>query len=349
MIRFRACGNILKSKLHLGRHLEDAAASTDILEGELTEPAPPLRILPGMLDRVTHGVAGHSTASQELAVATAAAFVHAPVVRYTLRDCLVHRGGVEYAGGFVAKSRKLLDRFPLEPIATEARKSYCMSLVSHIYFGHWLTDACATALLADEAGDIILDARPDWPDTAIYARAFGFPTTGLAPMRVSELTLYSDYSQGLLKRQRYRTLANRLRESVGTSGNSSPPMVYLRRGTSGVARLIAHEDALCERLAAEGFDIVDLKADFADRYARLAAASILVTVEGSHINHGFFAMPPGSSVITLIPADRFTMWGRGVANAFGLNYGCVVMQPSNDGYVVAPDEILRTVDLARAH
>lgn len=345
MIRFRACGNILKSKLHLGRALEDAAVSTDIIEGEVTEPAAPLRILPGMLDRVTHGVAGHSTASQELAVATAAVFVHAPVVRYTLRDSLVHRGGVEYAGGFVAKSRKLLDRLPLEPIATEARKSYCMSLVSHIYFGHWLTDACATALLADEAGDVILDARPDWPDTAIYARAFGLRATPAAAMRVAELQLYSDFSQGASKRRRYDTLKQRLRQSVRMDAGESRP-VFLKRGASGVARPIAGEAALCERLAAAGYDIIDLAAtDFNERYRRLAAASIVVTVDGSHVNHAFFAMRAGAGVVSLIPSDRFTMRERGVAHGFGLNYGCVVMQPSEAGYVADPEEIFRTVDL----
>ncbi|HHY01709.1 MAG TPA: glycosyltransferase family 61 protein, partial [Paracoccus sp.] len=122
--------------------------------------------------------------------------------------------------------------------------------------------------------------------------------------------------------------------------------VFLKRGAGGVARPIAGEDALCERLAVAGYDIVDLAAtDFRERYRRLSAASVVVTIDGSHVNHAFYAMRAGAGVVSLIPADRFTMRERGVAHGFGLNYGCVVMQPSEGGYVADPEEILRTVDL----
>lgn len=222
-----------------------------------------------------------------------------------------------------------------------------MSLVSHTYFGHWLTDACPTALLASHPGEVILDERPDWPDTAVYARAFGIKTQPCSPKRVSRLTLYSDFAQGMSKLNRYKELRLRLRGAEEVSENHPDRPVYFRRGSTGAARLIAREDVLCEYLAKEGFDIIDLSGEsFWDRYRALAKASVLVTMDGSHVNHAYFAMQEGRSIISLSPADRFAMHERGVAAAFGFGYGSVVVRPSPDGYIVDPEEILETVELA---
>ncbi|SEN97850.1 Protein of unknown function [Paracoccus alcaliphilus] len=346
MLRPNPLLNIARSKLRMSKAISEVADAVEIIEPETVEIAPPIAILPGMLDRVTNGVPGHSTAQQELDAATVSVFTHAPVVRYVLSDCLVHKGGVEYHGGFIAKTREVRDRFNYAKVVMEPTKTYCMSLVSHIYFGHWLTDACSTALLAENPDEVILDCRPDWPDTISYARRFQIKTSPPEAMRVTTLTVYSDYSQGKSKRQRYAALRKRLRNTIQIQDEVPRRPAYLKRGTTGAARLLAHEDVLCKRLAAQGFDIIDLHTDFEDRYQRLAAAPVLVTVDGSHVNHAYFAMLAGSSIISLTPADRFTMRERGVANAFDLGYGSVVMRRTADGYLADPDEILRTVDLA---
>lgn len=76
--------NIACSKLGIGKTLGEAADSVEIIEAETVEPAAPLIVLPGMLDRVTNGVVGHSTMQEEVDAATTTLFKHAPVVKYTL-------------------------------------------------------------------------------------------------------------------------------------------------------------------------------------------------------------------------------------------------------------------------
>lgn len=221
-----------------------------------------------------------------------------------------------------------------------------MSLVSHTFFGHWLTDACSTALLAGPDHPARLEARDDWPDTADYARAFGFATYPGTPCRMGELHLYTDHGQGASKRARYAELKTRLRRHYGVDGECSGQPVYLRRGRTGVSRETADEDAVMRALSLRGFAIVDLQdMDLAQRYRQLAQAPVVVSMDGSHVIHALFAMPQGAGLIALIPADRFTMVLRGYASAMNIGFGCVVAEPSAQGYVVNADDIMRTIDL----
>ena len=345
MKRFMGLGNMLRTRLFGSRDASDAATQLDILEPAATEPITPLAVLPGMLERVSAGVPGHSIAQDELAAARAPVLMHDPVVRYVMKDCLVHPGAVEFRGGFWPRTSARKDRLPRGRIGEIDNASYCMRPVSARFFGHWLTDACPTALLASPGDTIFLDARPDWPDTEHYARAFDLPTRGPEVVRVGRLCLFSDYSQGELKKQRYKELKQRLRSHLaGDLGNARP--VYLRRGRSGKARLIANETELCERLDAVGFEVLDVASmSFTDRMSRLAAAPLVVSVDGSHLNHAIFAMDCRKAVVSLIPGDRFTMIHRGICHAVGLRFGCLVMPRQGEGYVADVAEILKTVDL----
>lgn len=337
--------NIVRSRLGKVRALSDAAVAVDTLETGHVEAAPPLHVLPGQLDRVTGGVPGHSEAADELNGALANVFHHAPVTRFVMQDCLVHPFGVEYNGGHLAKARSLLGRVTASPTEEVERAHYCMSGASARYFGHWLTDACPTALLAQDGGTAILDARPDWPDTPFYAQAFQLETATPTALRVRELHLYSDVSQGLSKRQRYETLKSRMRSWAGAGETTGQP-VYLRRGATGISRVIAQEDTLCDALSRAGFTIVDLaQGSLRQRHQALSGAPVVVTVDGSHVCHAHYAMKPGSALITLIPADRFTMVHRAYAHAMGLRYGCVVLEPGDGGYRADLQEIRKTVDL----
>ena len=340
-----ALNNIVRSKLNRKTPLERAAIHVGVVQQTETETAHRLHVLPGQLDRVTTGIAGHSTAQDELDIARTAAFVHAPIIHYVLRDCIVHPAGVEYQGGYHAKFPAIRERILSTPTDGIRTATYCMTLVSHRYFGHWLRDACSTALLSDIGQLNILDTRPEWADTGPYMRAFGLRTSFPETFRVEEMHVYSDFSQGSSKRSRYARMKSSLADFVGTERQPGNP-VYLRRGATGVARLIEDEDRLCDTLSMQGFEIVDLKhADFHERYRLLANAPAVVTIDGSHINHVHFSMRAGSTLLTLIPADRFTMIHRGVAQAMNIHYGCIVLERGERGYKVDAKEVLQTLDM----
>jgi hypothetical protein len=345
MKRYMGLGNMLRARALGSRDVKDAATHLDILERAATEPIAPLAVLSGMLERVSAGVPGHSTAQDELSAAHAVVLTHDPVVRYVMKDCLVHPGGVEFRGGFWPKIGSRRDRLPRGKIVEIENATYCMRPVSARFFGHWLTDACPTALLAAAGDNIFLDDRPDWPDAKHYARAFALPVRGPEVAHVGRLFLFSDYSQGELKKQRYKELKQRLRSHLDGEVSDGRP-VYLRRGRSGEARLILNETELCERLSAAGFEILDVASiSFAERMSRLAAAPLVVSVDGSHLNHAIFAMESGKAIVSLIPGDRFTMIHRGICHAVGLRFGCLVLPRHGEGYLADVEEVLRTVDL----
>jgi capsular polysaccharide biosynthesis protein len=220
-----------------------------------------------------------------------------------------------------------------------------MSQVSHQYFGHWLQDACSTALLRQEEASLLLDPRPDWPHAADYIAAFGFsPET--SPIQIVErLTIYQDFGQGSSKRARYSEMRQRL-STAWPSEDSKKTAIYFRRGSTGVARMISNEEAMIEALAKSGFEICDLSdASVPDIYRRFKHARLVVSVDGSHLNHLYFTMPQGSRLVTLIPSDRFTMNQRGYAQAAGLRYSFLVMDKDSTGYRVKIPDLLRTLDL----
>ncbi len=345
MLYFRAASNILKARLGAKVPLKDAAVHVEVLEEESVETVPPLAVLPGSLERVTRGVPGHTTAAHHLKMARMAEFRHAPVVHYVLPDCYVHRSGVEYRGGYWGSRGPLRQRFPKAPVAEVHEATFCMAPAAQTYFGHWLRDACPTALLGQDRGRLLLDLRSDWPDAARYATAFGLQAGPFGLLHVDELHVFSDHAQGQSKRARYNLLRTRLAQNPALPHATQRP-VYLRRGATGAARRIAREDQLCEVLDAQGFDIIDMETvGFEERYRRLSAASVVVSIEGSHVNHAEFAMPAGSALILMIPGDRFTIVHRGVAHAIGLRFGCLILDPSSDGYVVAPKTIFDTIEL----
>lgn len=344
MLRLRPLANALRHRLGARRSLAEAATRIDVLEEESVEPVPPLAILPGMLERVT-GVLAVDRLETQLEQARATHATHAAVVRYVLPDCLVHSAGVEYDGGNLRKSASRLGRFPLRTVVEVESALYCNSFVSNMFFGHWLTDACPTALLGDDQCPAIIDIRQDWPDAAMYAEAFSLRSAPKAALRVREMHVVQDNAQGMLKRQRYAKLKEELQRHVGPTAEQGRP-VYLKRGNTGAHRAVAGETSLCERLAQHGFEIIDLATtSFHDRIRRLSTAPVVVTISGSHVAHAHFALPLGAGLVTLNPSDAFTMVHRGYANAMGLRFGCVVAEPSPDGYVVSADDLLRTIDL----
>ncbi|MBW0170764.1 MAG: glycosyltransferase 61 family protein [Hydrogenophaga sp.] len=322
-----------------------AATDVEVIQPQEQEPLAPAFYLPGQLERVTAGVPGLSTLEQEMGWLTTDPVAHAAVIRYTLRDCLVHPHGVEYLGGSICKDQGGRYRIPSGSIETVGHAAYCMSATAHQYFGHWLQDACTTALLAQPHDTLLLDVRADWPHAAAYAKAFDLSPALPPNLYVRELSVFQDFSQGSSKRQRYARLRERLARAFGPAPARSQP-VYLRRGATGIARIIANEDAVTERLEQAGFLVLDIAGlSAAAMFRHLAGAPMVVCMDGSHMNHLYFSMPYGGSILSFVPADRFTANNFGYASAAGLHFGLLVVDRSDQGYVVDVDAMVRTLDL----
>ncbi len=324
-----------------------AAAKIQILQEEEWDICEtPVVFMDGELEKATAG-APTSTLRQEIEFCLAKRVRHDAVVRYTFCDCFVHRAGFE-AGG----SAHRVGKFDYaDAVAVPEKKeaaTYCMTSVVRKYFGHWLLDGCATALLSGQGSEVFLDERPDWPHTSEYLAAFGCKVLPSGVYRVGELAFIQDHSQGSLKRARYREMRRRAREEFNQDMRG-PKAVFLRRGRTGVARFLDNEDEVLAWTARAGFHVVDLAAASAREIFNLVKdAQIVVSVEGSHLNHLYMAMEERTGILTIIPSDRFTMTQLGYARAIGVRYGFVVANKTSiDGYTVSPEIILRTVDKMR--
>lgn len=327
------------------RDFQSLAADVAIMEPEETVSAIPAYFLKNQLEKVTATVHGFSTLADVIALATATKTTHAPVIRYTFKNCLVHGAGVEVLGSSFRKKKLQSFNFLTDRLTVLPRAVYCMSSVSHQFFGHWIRDACPQALLAQSGEAILMDVRPDWPHATDYVKAFSLaPMTG-SLYHVETLTLYQDHAQGSSKKARINELRQRMARAFPRRSTSSQA-VYFRRGQSGVVRAVVNEDEITSGLSRKGFDVFDIEnSSVAEIYERTQGARVVVTMEGSHINHLYLSLSPGATLIVLVPADRFVMLHRGLAQANDHKFGFVVVDPIDGGYQVNMNDLNATLDM----
>lgn len=322
------------------------AVESTVLAPEETEIGPGLIMLPDQFARARAMAPGVGTLADELGLLGDERITHAPVIRHTFRDCLVRPHGVDAPGGRLAVGPDLGYRPVSGPLPEIDSAHFCMTGVSNHFFGHWLLDACATALLPEPDEMYFLSpfsARGHAPDyLAAFRLKAGIPPACL----VRRLHIYQDYAQGTLKRARYATMRDRLRQKFpGTPRGGD--RLYIRRGGSGQARPIADEDSLVARLVDDGFEVLDIAdASLAEIQERGRRARVVVSMEGSHLCHMHLAMPQGGCMIALMPADRVSAMLGGFAQAVGLRFGLLMMEPTETGYRVDVDDLRRTIELA---
>jgi capsular polysaccharide biosynthesis protein len=211
------------------------------------------------------------------------------------------------------------------------------------YFGHWLKDDCTQYLLAEEHGALSVPPLYTPAHQSLYESYFSQRWTPVSRARIDHLIVYQDFSQNSLKRRRYQVLTSRIRAQLVPN---SPALVYLKRGTTGVARLVANEGEIIEALVKKGFVVVDIASDRLETIiTSLMEAKIVVTVEGSHFWHCWFSPENRSGVITLQPPDRFTSIAKGWLDAVSARFGLVVGEKREGASWFSISDILKTVDL----
>jgi Glycosyltransferase 61 len=335
--------NLVRYKLHLLGEMSAAAVDQVVVQAAETQDCDPPVFLAGQLEKIT-AATPFTPLEAEIAVARSRTFHHAAVVKYSFSNCLVHDAGFDTAG-FRFKKKHHEWRHAFQKIKDVPRALYCASAVSHTFFGHWLQDQCTSALFQETHQALLLDVRADWPHAGDYVERLALRPKPPGAYYVAELSYYSDHGQGSDKRRRYAEVRRRLAASIPDAG-AGHEKVYFRRGDMGADRQLSNDEAIAKTLVKCGFHVFELKgATVASILATFSNAKLVVSVDGSHLNHLYFAMPPGSALISLIPADRFTMTQAGYAAAVGLKYGFVVIDPGSTGYQVNLADLQATMDL----
>jgi hypothetical protein len=317
----------------------------ELCPGEQVEAPPAIHLL-GQLERVI-GTTPETSKEREIELMTVRNVSHAPTIAYHIRNAVLVDGSI-YAGRL---RYPLVDRASFTPEQGRAvhvqKAALASSLLGHRYFGHWLKDDCLTYLLAERFARplCIRPSFPVIPHAADYQKYFGQDWNCTERAHIAHLTIFQDHGQNSLKRTRYVELDRRIMRRFGGANARASPLVYLRRGHTGVPRLAQNEPEIIEVLLRSGFRVVEIESRSLESIREdLASAKVVVSVEGSHISH-WFAAPQKSALLVLEPADRFTAIHRGWTTCLGVKFGFVVGNRGESGYVFSSTEILRTLDL----
>jgi hypothetical protein len=333
--------------LRCPRALSEAAARSWVVHPAEQKPSPRAFFLDGQLERV-EAVQGETTLENERRRVRGSRVEHAAVRVFELRDATI-AGGSVYARGMrlaLLHGSALPDLFHLVAEDHDVAALDC-TFVGNRYFGHWMTDDAPLHVLARAHAPPIGVARAAYDHEEGYCGMWGLRQRKVASARVRKLLVFQDYGQNADKRRRYAALRSAIAARFGPARRTG---VYIRRGRSGVHRLLVNEPEIEARLTRRGFAIVDPASEDASTIvAACIGARCVVGVEGSGLAHGFMAMADGGAIVALQPPWRFNNVFKDYADCLDLRYGLLVGKRMEAGFEIDPAELESTLDLVDAH
>ena len=231
--------------------INDADCDVEILYPSTIRKGTISKHLPGQLERIT-SVAFDGNVRNEIEQFLGRERPIGPTLRLKLKKCIVNRG-VIYSGKkrkIISSYHKKLGHHGINSIVDCA--SIRSSFVGSYFFGHWLRDDCATAIVDDE-GTKFFTPTPEWPDKKFYTNRFNIalPTAGL--LYANSLIFYSDISQNEHKIERIHMLRQKIKATIPSA--KPPEIVYLSRGNEGASRLLVNEKEIIEELSRGGMSL----------------------------------------------------------------------------------------------
>lgn len=325
--------------------LGDVVAQTIVVSQDEFGVREPATHLPGQPERV-RGIQPETTKEHEQSRISGGPVHHVATLAYRIPNAHYFDGNL-YAGGLRWR----------QVIRPESRAIWARSIhldecalpstsLSDKYFGHFLRDVAATAILAETFAPTFF-ARGTfsamWPHAKEYYEILklNFPVLDAAVIR--NAWIFQDY--GMTESRRARITALRER-AMALGGDNKDHRVFITRRASGDLRLLANEAEIEDRLLKEGFEVVDPSRLSAPEIIRkICGATLICSVEGSGLAHGFLSMAPKGAILAIQPPYRFNNIWKDYADAMDMRYGFVVGEGSESTFSVSPDEILKTADL----
>ncbi len=309
-------------------------------------PALPVISLPNEFERVVDA-APLSTIESQHQLVTATRTKHGPTIAYRFQDAVLADHTLYASGGYEVSRRG-----GKRPLLTGRFEEYdrgqlCTYAASNIYFGHWLRDALAMELLAEQRGLAPLSyLREPWLHEPGYRQLMNLPGRPVSYALVRQLWVLDDLGLNKSWIERFKELRRRVRSSADEGG---PSRVFLSRGGRGTARELINEAAIIQLLAERGFSIVEPEDLQPSTIAHLlASAQVVVSVEGSALNHAQYAVPESAALLVIQPPQRFNAFHKVLADFNNVRFSYVVADPADNGFTLSPERLLRTLDLVEA-
>ena len=206
------------------------------------------------------------------------------------------------------------------------RAGLMSSVMGQDYFGHYLSDDMSRALLMEQFGVFIQAWAPPYHHAKSYEDTLSPHSVHCYRARFGILAISRDIGQNSHKRARYLQLRDRMAKAIITEKVVSK-IVYIVRGTIGNSRTLANEDQVVDHFIKRGAGIVNSeKMQVKEIINTLWNASIVVSVEGSQINHALYPMATDGSILVLQPPRQFNNIHKDFCDCLGRGYGFYVCE-----------------------
>ena len=220
------------------------------------------------------------------------------------------------------------------------------------FFGHFVRAELPLQRIARTAGvpcyGISRESYPHWDDYRRLAKAEFTPLASSAWFH--ELLIPAVPVQHPLWRRAVSEIADLIRaEAAGWTDVPRPRgLVYLTRGEGTGARNPANETDLHALTRAQGGTVVSAELPLRELLGALIDADAVISTEGSHLCHAFFATKPGATVLVIQPPSRLNSVYKSVADARGVRYAALIGEVRGASYGIDESRLMRLLERARA-
>jgi hypothetical protein len=341
MLEFAPYQRLLARIFAGSKNYQEVSYKSSILYPNETKLSSPAIYLEGQLDKITGFIEG-VTLEIERKRLSASMKEHKATIAYHIHDALVldgyvYKGSMKHA--LVATSESFFKRKVTE---YTSKAVLACTFCGNSFFSHWMIDDLTLTLAAQELGEAIATPREPYTHEPDYLNLFGIQTRQVTQLKCGELLVIDDVGQNSFKRQRYESLRSSLKKLTPLEANSG---IMIRRGKSGVSRIMTNEDEVAQFLQTRGFSIVDPQNMSAQEIVRkMLGAKIIVGTEGSHMAHGLFTMADCGTIINLQPPYRFHGLFKDFTDCLDMRYAFVVGNDAPGGFTIDLEELARTLD-----
>jgi hypothetical protein len=315
---------------------------------------PPAFCLPGAFDQIMAVVNGDR--ALEWARVSGAPQRHLPTIEYRLANARLRRDCVT-AGRYLGRFRTSRPRNGARadrgaPLVLD-QALLSTNILSGLEFGHWVRDSLVTEMHAEPSGmACVALPREPWPHEPDFRAMSGLSCRYPAEARVGTLLILDDRGHNAYWRQRFSQLRERTRRSASDGASESAgPLIFLSRGGGARSRDPVNIGEIEALLIELGFRTVVPSAMSIPAVARaMRDARVVVSVEGSNLNHLHFFAPDAVALVSLQDPRRFYAYHKGVMDLYDGRFGFVVGRPNADladRYDIDPGDLQRTLDLVR--
>ena len=342
MYRFRPVASQITKRTGFGMpKLAEAAVEVIEEHPSATAFSKPVLMLDADRAKVEQAQAETSLAEQ-WAIIDGRNVVHQATIRYVFKDVLATPFGffTKYHG-FARFGPVRYAEMMSAPIERRTSGYFAASPITQQYFGHWVCDGLITTYLKRPHEELYFPYNPAWSHAREYVDLLQIEQLRPDYVIFDEMSYCRDIGQNAGRAARLERLQAKVQ---GIFGDASVPGAFIRRGKTGVPRVLLNEDEVVDALSARGFAIVSSTDPLEHILRSVSGAPITVSMEGSQWNHLFLASRRDALHVTINPADRFNNVFADFIDHTPGQLATTVAIREGDGYRVDVSNLLRLIN-----